>query len=140
MSAGRYDEAEQVQRRALEIERRVLGPEHPTTLASMYNLGVLLQTMERYEEAETVHREALEIEQRVLGPDHPDVGASYYNLACIESRLGRLDSALDELQRAVASHYANATWMLADDDLAALHGDLRFDAIVAAVKRNEENR
>lgn len=122
------------------IASRVLGAEHPTTVASMYNLGVLLHETGRYEEAEKVHREALAIERVVLGPNHPNVGASLYNLACIQAKLGWIDAAFEELRRAAESSYANADWMLEDEDLAALHGDPRFDEIVTAVRRNEQTR
>jgi hypothetical protein len=32
---GRYAEAEKLDREVLDIERRVLGPEHPTTLKTI---------------------------------------------------------------------------------------------------------
>ena len=36
---GRYKEAEALQRETLEIQKRVLGPEHPDTRMAIYNLG-----------------------------------------------------------------------------------------------------
>jgi hypothetical protein len=35
---GKYGQAEALHSQTLEIERRVLGAEHPETLRSMYNL------------------------------------------------------------------------------------------------------
>jgi hypothetical protein len=35
----RYGEAEKLQRETLDIQRRVLGPNHPDTAMSTYNLG-----------------------------------------------------------------------------------------------------
>ena len=67
-----YREAEQVQRDAIDIEKRVLGPEHPDTLNGMMNLGVVMRRMGHYAEAEKIYRETLAIQSRVLGPEHPD--------------------------------------------------------------------
>ena len=36
---GKYPQAEALDSQALEIQRRVLGPEHPDTLESMSNLA-----------------------------------------------------------------------------------------------------
>lgn len=36
---GRYAEAEKLQRETLDIDRRVLGPEHPLTALSTYDVG-----------------------------------------------------------------------------------------------------
>ena len=40
---GRYAEAEPVYVEALDIQRRVLGEEHPNTLATMINLAGLYE-------------------------------------------------------------------------------------------------
>ena len=40
---GKYEEAEEMHRRALELKEKVLGPEHPSTLTSMNNLAVVLE-------------------------------------------------------------------------------------------------
>jgi len=48
---GRYNEAEQINRRALKVREKVLGREHPDTLASVNNLALVLQSQGKYEEA-----------------------------------------------------------------------------------------
>ena len=73
---GRYAEAEKLQRETLDIRRRVLGPEHPDTLASVHNLAIVLYDEGRYTEAERLDRETLDIRRGVLGPEHPDTLAS----------------------------------------------------------------
>ena len=40
---GKYDEAEPLYHEALEVQRATLGNRHPDTLASINNLGKLLQ-------------------------------------------------------------------------------------------------
>jgi len=39
---GMYSQAEELSRRAFDGRERVLGPEHPATLTSMNNLGIML--------------------------------------------------------------------------------------------------
>ena len=43
-----------------------LGVEHPNTLLTMGNMGVLLSDMGQYEEAEKYYKKALEAQERVL--------------------------------------------------------------------------
>jgi eukaryotic-like serine/threonine-protein kinase len=69
--------------RALEIQRRVLGPEHSETLRSMATLARVVGDEGHYAEAEKLQRETLEIRRRVLGPEHPDTLASRNSLAGI---------------------------------------------------------
>lgn len=64
---GNYEEAESMHRRALEAFEKVLGGEHPNTLASVNNLGHVLSRQGKHEEAEAMHRQTLEALERVLG-------------------------------------------------------------------------
>jgi len=139
---GRYAEAERMQRDVLAANRRSLGPEHPETLRVMANLVNTLSGEKRYDEAETLQRETLEIETRVLGPDHPWVGMGFYDLACIKALRGSRDEALAALRQSL-DHGMPATTAqgIADDEeLKSLHGDPRFDAIVAEARKRLSNR
>ena len=69
---GRYAEAEKLYRQAFDLQRRVLGPENPHTLATMGSLGWAVAQQGRYAEAEKLERAAFEIERRVQGPEHQD--------------------------------------------------------------------
>ncbi len=89
----RYNEAEILYRKALEIRQKVLGEEHPGTAMSINNLAYLLQTTGRYEEAEPFCRKALEINQKVLGEEHPDTAMSINNLAELLKATGRYEEA-----------------------------------------------
>jgi Flp pilus assembly protein TadD len=68
-------------RQTLELRRKVLGLEHPDTLASMNNLALALNRQGEYVEAEEMHRQTLELRRKVLGLEHPDTLASMNNLA-----------------------------------------------------------
>jgi eukaryotic-like serine/threonine-protein kinase len=134
---GRYAEAEKLQRETLDAQRRVLGPEHPNTLKSMDNLAGSLQEQGYFAEAEQLERTTYEIRRRVLGPEHPDTAVAKYNLACMAARQGKRDQAL-KLLRDAADHGLPAGIMRSmekDSDLAALHGDPRFDALAAYARQ-----
>ncbi|KZL86005.1 hypothetical protein CI238_13375 [Colletotrichum incanum] len=49
---GKYSEAEQMHRQTLELKKKVLGPENPSTLTSMDSLAGVLRKQGKYDEAE----------------------------------------------------------------------------------------
>ena len=87
-------------REALEVQRRVLGLEHPNTLASMNNLANVLQEQGQWQEAEQIHREVLEVRRIVLGQEHPDTLASMHNLAIVLQEQGQWQEA-EQMHREV---------------------------------------
>jgi non-specific serine/threonine protein kinase/serine/threonine-protein kinase len=132
----RNDEAEKLLRETLDIRHRVLGPDHRDTLMSMNNLANMLFLEGRYGDAEKLEREALAIQRRVLGPEHPDTAMSTYNLGGIALHKGKPAEALSLLREAVDHGLAPniALQLEKDPDLAALHSDPRFSALVAHAK------
>jgi eukaryotic-like serine/threonine-protein kinase len=81
VNLGLYSQAQTLFRRAFEIRRKMLGPEHPDTLVSMNGLARTLDVEGHYAEAEELLRQSLDIERRVLGPEHPDALMSMNGLA-----------------------------------------------------------
>jgi hypothetical protein len=69
--------------------RRVLGPDHPDTLASRNNLTAAYQAAGRASEAILLFEQALAAFERVLGPDHPDTLRSRNNLTDADREAGR---------------------------------------------------
>ena len=69
---GQHQAAAEMARQALEAQQRVLGLEHPNTLASMSNLSSRLTVLGQHQAAADMTRRALEARQRVLGAEHPD--------------------------------------------------------------------
>ena len=69
-SDGRYIEAEISFVQVMETRKRVLGMEHPSTLASMNNLAFTRKGQDRDKEAITLMKECVQLRERVLGPDH----------------------------------------------------------------------
>ncbi len=65
---GRHREAERYYRRALAIQRRLLGNDSPDVALTANNLGRLLATLGRREEAIALLREAVAVLQARLAP------------------------------------------------------------------------
>jgi tetratricopeptide (TPR) repeat protein len=76
-----YDEAEQLFRKALAIQRKVLGESHPGVAVIVNNLAALLQRKGDYAGAETLYRQAIELNGKVYAEDH-------WEIATIKSLLG----------------------------------------------------
>lgn len=95
-SLGLYKEAEPLLEKAVETRRRVLGPEHPETLHSMYLVAKNLIDEGQYAEAESRFRKVLEVQARVLGPKHPDTVASMIAIAGVAYEEGRYQEAEKE--------------------------------------------
>ena len=72
----------------------VLGPDHPSTLASRNNLAYAYRDAGRLDDAIPLFEQNLEDRTRILGPDHPDTLTSRNNLAYVYQDAGRLDDAI----------------------------------------------
>ncbi|KAK3348603.1 hypothetical protein B0T25DRAFT_623733 [Lasiosphaeria hispida] len=98
---GKYKEAKQMHRQALQLYEKVLGKEHPDTLNSMNNLASGLQSQGKYEEAEQMHQQALELRKKVLGKEHPNTLSSMNNLASVLRSQGKYEEAEQMHQQAL---------------------------------------
>ncbi len=90
---GRPGEAEPLYLETIEIKKRVLGREDPSTLESMNRLSLVYLSQGRYDEAEPLMVKTLEIRKRVLGEDDPETQGSMNNLALLYNDQGRYDQA-----------------------------------------------
>jgi len=86
--------------RALNGRERVLGPEHPDTLASFSNLALVLKGQGNYKAAEEMNRRVLNVRERVLGPEHPPTLTSFNNLVWVLMGQGKYKAA-EEMNRRV---------------------------------------
>lgn len=78
---GKYGDAEKLFRSVIEVRSRVLGPEHPETLASRHRLIYALNEEEKHAEAEAEARQVVALREKILGFEHLDTLLSRYNLA-----------------------------------------------------------
>ena len=92
-SLGLFPSAESHYRKALETRRRLLGPEHPDALRTMFDLSRPLHLQARYAEAEKILREAFDVQRQVLGPDHPETLSSMSRICAAIHDQGRYQEA-----------------------------------------------
>ncbi len=101
-SLGLYDEAEALQRRALEIRRRALGDSAAEVADSLLGLGVVLHSKGDLAAADDVLREALARHEARLGPDAVQVAADLDVLASLLGDRGEVAEARTLIERAIA--------------------------------------
>jgi hypothetical protein len=94
---GRYNEAEKSFFDVMETRKRVLGRDHPDTLASMGNLASTYLSQRRWKEAEELEMQVIETRKKVLGEKHPDTLINISNLASTYLSQGRWKEA-EELE------------------------------------------
>ena len=80
-------------RRALAINEKNFGPEHPEVARDLHNLGWLLAKTDRLAEAEQLYQRALTIWGKTLGKEHPEVTNLLENLAELLRKMNRLTEA-----------------------------------------------
>jgi tetratricopeptide (TPR) repeat protein len=100
-------------KRALEIEEKALGPDHPDVAAALNNLALLYKAQGRHADAEPLYKRALAIDEKTLGPDHPDLAVSLNNLADLYRTQGRYPEALPIVRRIISQNNARKTVALA---------------------------
>ncbi len=89
---GRYDEAEPLYRRSLDIRERSLGAGHPDVAESLDEIAALDEATGRDDDAEALYKRSLAIREKALGPDHPEVGDTLRSLAELYRNQGRFQS------------------------------------------------
>ena len=92
----------------------------------------------RYAEAEKSWQQLREVQRRVFGPDDVQAAVSTYNLACVAAHEGKRDEAFSLLREAIDHGVLPPSVDLGienDSDLQSLHGDPRFDGLVAHAKK-----
>ncbi|PVF91573.1 hypothetical protein CPB86DRAFT_802724 [Serendipita vermifera] len=60
---GQFEEAEKMEWEILEVQKEILGPQHPDTVTTMHNLASTLHNRGQLEEAEKMQTEVLESPQ-----------------------------------------------------------------------------
>jgi hypothetical protein len=84
----KFTEAEALLRETLAVQRRVVGPDHYSTLKTLASLASALNKQGKSDQAEVMGREVLALRRRVLGPEDPDTLATACNLAMALQKQG----------------------------------------------------
>ncbi len=88
--------------RALALDEKMLGPNHPDTATSLNNLGFALRVQGDFAGALSHYERALEIRTKALGLDHPETARSLNNLGYLLQEQGDLQGARLYFERALA--------------------------------------
>jgi hypothetical protein len=119
----------------------MLGEEHPDTVRSLFNLAVTHHLQHRYEEAEELYMRCAELQRRVPDTRLPP-GNTLYNLACVAALRENRSAALDWFRQAVKQGFGEQELpydsIYEDPELSSLHGDPDFEALVAEMRRRNE--
>jgi tetratricopeptide (TPR) repeat protein len=99
---GKYDDALEVLKKALAVNEKLYGSEHPAVATVTSSVGNAYILMAQYAMALPFHERALAIRLKLLGPQHPDTSSSYHNLAICLLHLGDRDRAIGYLEKALA--------------------------------------
>jgi tetratricopeptide (TPR) repeat protein len=146
---GRLPEARRLHEETLQLQRRLLGPEHPDTLRSLHNLAKVALTQGRLEEARKLSEEALQLRRQVLGTEHIDTMWSMNILANVLQGQGRLKEArklfeesLDLQTKILGPDHPNTliamnnlAWLLATVNDVTLRDPRRAVELAAAVAK-----
>jgi tetratricopeptide (TPR) repeat protein len=99
----KYDEAEWLYKRVVEIHEETLGPDHLDTAASLANLANFYShDKDRQRDAEPPYQRAIAIRDKALGPEHPSTATLLTELAELHESLGKYDQAEPLYERALA--------------------------------------
>ncbi len=90
---GRYEEAEPLYLRSLEIQEKAQGGDHPEFAATLNDLANLYSRQGRYEEADPLYLRSLEIQEKAQGGDHPEFATTLNDLANLYCDQGRYEEA-----------------------------------------------
>ena len=98
---GNYEKALEYYEKALVIQEKVLGKEHPNTAATYNNIAVVYKKQGNYEKALEYYEKALVIKEKVLGEEHPSTATTYNNMAGVYDDQGRYEKALVYYEKAL---------------------------------------
>ncbi len=93
--------AKQTYERALEIDRRVLGDDHPRIAMRLNDLALVAQNSGDLKLAETLFRDSIRRNELAYGDQHPETVAARGNYGLLLQREGRLTEAEPLLRSAL---------------------------------------
>jgi serine/threonine protein kinase/tetratricopeptide (TPR) repeat protein len=91
--AGKYAEAEGMQREILRVQRKLLGPEHLGVARALFVLGDTVGAEGRAAEAEGMLRESIAMQEKLLSRPGVDLAWTRNALGGLLLRVGKFDEA-----------------------------------------------
>ncbi|MCC7161551.1 MAG: tetratricopeptide repeat protein, partial [Anaerolineae bacterium] len=101
-SRAQFTEGKELYKRALAIDEKQFGPDHPNVAIDVNNIGSVLQDLGDMAGAKAYLERALAIDEKQSGPDHPDVAIDVNNLGMVLKELGDMAGARAHYERALA--------------------------------------
>jgi tetratricopeptide (TPR) repeat protein len=92
-SLGRYDDAEPILRKALDLRRSFLPPGHTLIAESLFNLAIIVRNQGKLSETERLLRESLDICRKAVPVSERGIRATLMNLAELLRIEGRFAEA-----------------------------------------------
>ncbi|THW84458.1 purine and uridine phosphorylase [Aureobasidium pullulans] len=99
---NKHEEAEKMYDRALAGKEVVLGPDHTSTLDTIFNSGIACLAQGRLAAGEGMLRRALVGQERASGPEHISTLATVRGLGNVYQAQGRLAEAEEMYEKALA--------------------------------------
>ena len=96
-----FTEAKEMFERALRIDEKVFGPNHPTVATRVNNLGGILESLGDLKGAKEHYERVLRIDEVAYGPEHPKVATGINNMGGVLELLGNLNDAKEHYERAL---------------------------------------
>jgi tetratricopeptide (TPR) repeat protein len=99
---ARYQEAEPLLEKALQMSEREYGSEHLDVARDAATLGWFYRIQGQYSQAEPLLKRALAIREQQLGPQHPNTALSVWWLAALSEQQQQYEKATSLYQRALS--------------------------------------
>ena len=99
---GAHAQAVEAEMQGLALADKKLGETHPSLVAPIGHLGVLLTTEGHYQEALGQYERALAIGEKTLGSNNPANATIHSEMGQLLGRLGRADEGFTHLHTALA--------------------------------------
>jgi tetratricopeptide (TPR) repeat protein len=91
---GKYTEAIEFYKKALEIERETLPSDHPDLATFYNNIGLVYYKMDEYTKTLLYYKKALEIRLKNLPPNHISLATTYNNIGLVCGKMDKHSEAL----------------------------------------------
>ena len=101
-SKGDYAAAREHHERALQIQERLFGADHPRVAMTLGNLANALAEQGEYAKARAYYERGLSIQENSVGAHHPDIGFTLNNLGNVVGYQGENEAAVRYFERALA--------------------------------------
>jgi serine/threonine protein kinase/tetratricopeptide (TPR) repeat protein len=132
LKEGKYADAERLFREVVETLTHIAGSDNVAIAGNMEELAITYAREGRYADASRLFQQAIGIAEK---NNSGIVKLGWYNFACAAAFTGHRDEAFRYLQEAIDHGFVYPDDISGDKDLASLHADPRFAAIIETARQ-----